>query len=92
MEKFKVLKEFRNAETKEVYEVGAVIELPVSRALSITGKIGSSYLEHIEEEPKAEIKPVSKPTARRTAKPKVEEKAEVQVDDTKPKRSPRAKK
>lgn len=59
MAKYKVLKRFRNKETKEVHEVTKdddSIELTVKRADEIAAKLGDSYLERIEGVPTEEEK------------------------------------
>lgn len=53
MAKFKVLKKFRDKETKEVYGAKDEIEMTVKRADEVEAKLGKGYLERIEEEGKA---------------------------------------
>ena len=49
MAKFKVLKKFRNKETREMYEPKQVIDITVKRADEIKQKLGKGFLERIEE-------------------------------------------
>lgn len=55
MAKFKVLKKFRDKETKEVYEKGTEIELTVKRAEEVSANLGTSFLKRLDE-PKKEKK------------------------------------
>lgn len=49
MAKFNVLKTFRDKNSKEVYEEGAVIDLTVKRADEVAKNLDDSFLERIEE-------------------------------------------
>ncbi|AYJ46884.1 hypothetical protein D8N35_12775 [Enterococcus casseliflavus] len=49
MAKYNVLKKFRDKETKEVYEVGAVIDMTVKRAEEVAVNLDDSFLERVEE-------------------------------------------
>ncbi|WP_191905039.1 hypothetical protein [Listeria monocytogenes] len=48
MAKFKVLKTFRDKETKEVYEEGKEIELTVKRAEEVAANLDSSFLKRLD--------------------------------------------
>ena len=49
MAKYNVLKKFRDKETKEVYEVGPVIDMTVKRAEEVAVNLDDSFLERVEE-------------------------------------------
>lgn len=49
MAKYKVLKDFRDKETKEIYQSGSTIEMTVKRANEVEKNLDSSFLERIEE-------------------------------------------
>lgn len=49
MVKFKVLKKFRDKETKEVYEPNSKINLTLKRADEVTKNLDDSFLERVEE-------------------------------------------
>ena len=49
MAKYKVLKQFRDIETKQVYDVNKEIEMTVKRANEVEKNLDSSFLERIEE-------------------------------------------
>ena len=49
MAKYNVLKKFRDKETKEVYEAGTVIDMPVKRAEEVAVNLDDSFLERVEE-------------------------------------------
>ncbi|HBH6538705.1 TPA: hypothetical protein KT858_003038, partial [Enterococcus faecium] len=49
MAKYNVLKKFRDKETKEVYEVGTVIDMTVKRAEEVAVNLDDSFLERVEE-------------------------------------------
>lgn len=49
MAKYNVLKKFRDKETKEVYEVGTVIDMTVKRAEEVAVNLDDSFLEPVEE-------------------------------------------
>lgn len=49
MAKYNVLKKFRDKETKEVYEVGTVIDMTVKRAEEVAVNLDDSFLERAEE-------------------------------------------
>lgn len=49
MAKYNVLKKFRDKETKEVYEVGTVIDMTVKRAEEVAVNLDNSFLERVEE-------------------------------------------
>lgn len=48
MAKFKVLKAFRDIETKEVYEANQEIDLTVKRAKEVVENLDDSFLEKNE--------------------------------------------
>lgn len=60
MAKFKVLKEFRDKYTKEVYKANDEIEMNVKRADEVKKNLDGSFLERIEED-KAEKEEKKKP-------------------------------
>lgn len=49
MAKYKVLKPFRDIETKQVYDANKEIEMTVKRANEVEKNLDSSFLERIEE-------------------------------------------
>lgn len=49
MAKFKVLKKFRDKETKKIYEVGSVIDMTVKRSEEVSKNLDDSFLERLEE-------------------------------------------
>lgn len=49
MVKFKVLKKFRDKETKEVYEPNSEINLTLKRADEVTKNLDDTFLERVEE-------------------------------------------
>lgn len=49
MVKFKVKKVFQDIHTKEVYEVGQVIDIPVKRSKEVAENLDDSYLERVDE-------------------------------------------
>lgn len=49
MEKYKVLKKFRDKETKEVYDPQKEIELTEERANEIVANLGDDFISVIEE-------------------------------------------
>lgn len=51
MAKFKVLKDFRDIHTKEIYEANSEIEMTVKRSEEVTKNLDASFLQRIEEEP-----------------------------------------
>lgn len=51
MAKFKVLKEFRDTHTKEIYEEDSIIEMTVKRSEEVIQNLDASFLQRIEEEP-----------------------------------------
>lgn len=57
MAKFKVLKVFRDIETKEVYEVNQEIDLTVKRAKEVVENLDDSFLEKVKpaEEKEADV-------------------------------------
>ena len=57
MDKFKVLKAFRDIETKEVYEANQEIDLTVKRAKEVVENLDDSFLEKVEpaEAKKADV-------------------------------------
>lgn len=48
MAKFKVLKKFRDIETKVTYEVNQEIELTAKRAKEVVENLDDSFLEKVE--------------------------------------------
>ncbi len=48
MAKFKVLKSFRDIETKEIYAIDQEIELTAKRAKEVVENLDDSFLEKIE--------------------------------------------
>lgn len=54
MAKFKVLKEFQDIHTKEIYVVHSEIEMTVKRAEEVATNLDETYLSRVEE--KAENK------------------------------------
>lgn len=58
MAKYKVLKKFRDKETREVYELNTEIEMTVKRADEVEKNLDGSFLERIDnkEQPKEEAK------------------------------------
>lgn len=48
--KFKVLKVFRDKETKEVYEVGQEIDLTSKRAKEVEKKLGKDFIDKLPKE------------------------------------------
>ncbi|EJM6842191.1 hypothetical protein NOU21_002340 [Listeria monocytogenes] len=52
MAKFKILKKFKDKETKEVYEKGTEIELTVKRAEEVNENLGASFLKRLDESKK----------------------------------------
>lgn len=51
MAKFKVLKDFRDIHTKEIYEANSKIEMTVKRSEEVIKNLDASFLQRIEEEP-----------------------------------------
>lgn len=51
MAKFKVLKDFRDIHTKEIYEANSEIEMTVKRSEEVIKNLDASFLQRIEEEP-----------------------------------------
>lgn len=49
MAKFKVLKKFRDKQTKEVYQPNTEIEMTVKRAEEVAKNLDDTFLERIEE-------------------------------------------
>lgn len=49
MAKYKVLKEFRDKHTKEIYEKDSKINISVKRAKEIEKNLNSSFLKRLEE-------------------------------------------
>lgn len=49
MVKFKVQKRFQDVHTKEVYEVGQVIDITVKRSKEVESNLDGSYLERVDE-------------------------------------------
>lgn len=49
MVKFKVLKKFRDKQTKEVYQPNTEIEMTVKRAKEVAKNLDDTFLERIEE-------------------------------------------
>ncbi len=49
MAKFKVLKKFRDKETKEIYEANQKIDMTIKRAKEVESNLDSSFLERTEE-------------------------------------------
>lgn len=49
MAKYKILKEFRDTHTKEVYQKDKIIEMTVKRAAEVEKNLDSSFLERVEE-------------------------------------------
>jgi uncharacterized protein with GYD domain len=57
MAKYRVLKRFRDKETKEVYEAGRVIEMTVKRAneaIENLKKYGGEFLERVDNKKQEE--------------------------------------
>ena len=52
MAKYKVLKTFRDKETKEVYESGSEIDMTVKRASEVEKNLDGSFLERIDNKTK----------------------------------------
>ncbi len=52
MAKYKVLKEFRDTHTKEVYKENNEIEMTVKRAEEVEKNLDSSFLERIDNKEK----------------------------------------
>ena len=50
MAKFKVLKDFRDIHTKEIYEANSEIEMTVKRSEEVIKNLDASFLQRIEEE------------------------------------------
>lgn len=50
MEKYKVLKKFRDVHTKEIYKANVEIELSAKRAEEVKKNLGDSYLARIGNE------------------------------------------
>lgn len=48
MAKYKVLKKFRDKETKEVYKPNTEIEMTVKRASEVAKNLDGSFLERID--------------------------------------------
>lgn len=49
MVKFKVQKRFQDVHTKEVYEVGQVIDITVKRSKEVESNLDDSYPERVDE-------------------------------------------
>lgn len=49
MVKFKVNKRFQDIHTKDVYEVGQVIDIPLKRSKEIVGNLDASYINRVDE-------------------------------------------
>lgn len=52
MAKYKVLKKFRDKETKDVYESNTEIEMTVKRAEEVEKNLDGSFLERIDNKEK----------------------------------------
>lgn len=52
MAKYKVLKKFRDKETKEIYEPNTEIEMTVKRADEVEKNLDGSFLVRIDKEEK----------------------------------------
>lgn len=50
MAKFKVLKDFRDIHTKEIYQANSEIEMTVKRSEEVIKNLDASFLQRIEEE------------------------------------------
>lgn len=61
MAKFKVLKKFRDIETKKIYEPESVIELTVKRSEEVAKNLDDTYLERIKEDGSKADKPFAEP-------------------------------
>lgn len=48
MAKFKVLKEFRDIETKEIYAIDQEVELTAKRAKEVVENLDDSFLEKLK--------------------------------------------
>lgn len=58
--KFKILKSFVDAETKEDYQAEQIVEMTVARALTAAEKLaafGGGFIEVVEEEPEQDQPP-----------------------------------
>lgn len=49
MAQYKVLKDFRDTHTKEIYSKGSIIEMTVKRASEVESNLDSSFLERVKE-------------------------------------------
>lgn len=49
MVKFKVNKRFQDIYTKDIYEVGQVIDMAVKRANEVEKNLDNSYLKRVDE-------------------------------------------
>ena len=61
MAKFKVLKKFRDIETKKIYEPESVIELTVKRSEEVAKNLDDTYLERVNEDDGKGDKPAVEP-------------------------------
>ena len=61
MAKFKVLKRFRDIETKKIYEPETVIKLTVKRSEEVAKNLDDTYLERVKEDNVKAEKPVAEP-------------------------------
>lgn len=55
MAKYKVLKTFRDKETREVYKPNTEIEMTVKRAEEVEKNLDGSFLERIDKEEKENV-------------------------------------
>lgn len=49
MAKYKILKDFRDIHTKEIYHKNKEIELTIKRAAEVERNLDSSFIERVEE-------------------------------------------
>lgn len=49
MAKFKVLKEFKDTHTKQVYKVNEEVEMTVKRSEEVAKNLDDTYLERLDE-------------------------------------------
>lgn len=56
MVKYKVLKQFRDVHSDEIYTVNNVIEMTVKRAEEVEENLDNTYLERLEEKKENENK------------------------------------